>query len=282
MRVTGREFPEARDGVTRHRADESRQTVSDLSRVREFNRGLNDRFFPRNKARYVDRFRQLTDELSARADLVLHLGSGRVDLATNLRSRSPKLRLLNLDRSHQWLWENPGRLKVCGDAEALPLPSRCVDLIVSEHVFEHLRRPLACLQECFRVLKSNGKLVVSGPNGRSYIALAARLTPLGFHHRIRRLQIGWNGSEADGFPTFYRFSTPRAMSRLAKKAGFDVVDVETFVGEPCYTTFLPLLHVAFVAYHLLLEKLRPVFGFHITSVAVFRKPGERKGQTGRR
>lgn len=250
--------------------------MSDLRRVREFNRRLNNRFFPRSKARYVDRFRQLTDELSARADVVLHLGSGRVDLATNLKSRSPKLRLLNLDRSHRWLWENPGRLKICGDAEALPLPSHCVDLIVSEHVFEHLRRPLACLQECFRVLKSGGKLVVSGPNGRSYIALAARLTPLGFHDRIRRLQSGLSDDRADGFPTFYRFSTPRAMCRLAKRAGFEVACIQTFVGEPCYTTFLPVLHLGFIAYHLFLEKLRPVFRFHITAVAVFRKPGGHK------
>jgi hypothetical protein len=58
---------------------------------------------------------------------------------------------------------------------------------------------------------------------------------------------------------------------MARRTGFAVVSAQMFVGEPCYTTFLPVLHLLFVAYHKLLEKLNPIFNFHLTSVVVLRK-----------
>ncbi len=240
-----------------------------LGRIRTFNEKLNDVFFPRALPRYVDRFRDLTCQLSSGAEVVVHLGSGRVDLEPVLGKGHLPRRVLALDLSLEALRQNTSTLKVCGDAEALPLGSGSVDLIVAQHVFEHFPRPGLCLRECFRVLKREGKLVVSGPNGRSYVAAMARLTPLTFHRRVHLLNRDGDG---EVFTTFYRFNSPRTMRRLAAEAGLDVVSVEKFVGEPCYTNFLPLVHLVFIAYHLALEKLKPHFGFHITSVAVFRKP----------
>jgi ubiquinone/menaquinone biosynthesis C-methylase UbiE len=183
--------------------------------------------------------------------------------------------VLNLDIGHQDLQKNPARLKVCADAQALPLRANSVDLIFSEHVFEHFPRPQRVLEECSRVLKEGRCLVVSGPNGWSYVALLARLTPLRFHDLVHRLGGTSGGNEDNVFPTFYRFSTPLTMRRMARKTGFDVASLQTFVGEPCYTTYLPFLHLAFIAYHKLLEKLNPIFNFHLTSVVVLRKAAEK-------
>ncbi len=249
--------------------------MSFLSRVREANRKLNDRFFPRSKLRYVDRFRELACELPRDHQLVLHLGSGRKDLGSYPELASRRLQVLNLDIGHQDLRKNPGRLKVCADARALPLRANSVDLICSEHVFEHFTRPQRVLEECSRVMKEGGDLVVSAPNGWSYVALVARLTPLRFHDLVHRLGGAPDGNEDNVFPTFYRFSTPRTIQRLARDTGFDIVSMDTFVGEPCYTTYLPLLHLAFIAYHKLLEKLNPIFNFHMTSVVVLRKGAEK-------
>jgi ubiquinone/menaquinone biosynthesis C-methylase UbiE len=234
-----------------------------MHRIREFNRRLNDRFFPRHRPRYVSRFRELTTTLSSGCTRVLHLGSGQVDLEPWLPQGPERPQLLALDVSLDALTRNRSRFRICADGECLPLPSACVDLIVAEHVFEHLPRPEACLRECLRILKRGGRLVISGPNGRSYIALAARLTPLRVHRWVR--------CEGTAFPTLYRFSTPRVMQRVANDVGFEMVGLETFVGEPCYTTFLPVVHYLLIGYHLLLERLRPWFNLHITSVALFRK-----------
>ena len=239
---------------------------------RKFNAKLNDFFFPRDLPRYVTRFRDLTREYGLVSSTVLHVGAGRVDLEPLVCSDGRARRVLALDLSFEDLRDNAGSLKICGDAEALPLASKSVDLIVAEHVFEHFPRPLTCLNECFRVLKDGGRLVVSGPNGWCYVALLARLTPLGFHQLVHRAQREGTGEKADAFPTFYRFSSPRAMRRLASEAGFRVSSIEKFIAEPCYTIFLPVVHVVFIGLHLVMKVLKPVFGFHLNTVAVFEKP----------
>jgi predicted SAM-dependent methyltransferase len=236
------------------------------------NRRLNRLFFPEERVRYVHRFRELACDLSGDGALILHLGSGPVDLGLDLEWGGKRTALVNLDNGLQDLRKNPGDRKVCADAGKLPFGEDRFDAICSEHVFEHFAAPEGVLSECFRVLRPGGSLVVSGPNGRSYIALAARITSLDFHDRVRRLNRDRNEGPSDGFRTFYRFSTPRTIRRLARQSGFEVTLVEKFVGEPCYTIFLPVLHPLFVAFHLVLEKLSPWLGFHITAVAVLRKP----------
>lgn len=246
--------------------------VDMLSRIREMNRRLNAWFFPRAVLRYVDRFRALTESLAGESGFVLHLGAGNVDLEPVLNRRVGKGRMLALDISREVLRENPGRLKVCGDAGHLPLASQSVDLIVAEHVFEHFPQPRSCLLECYRVLKEGGRLVVSGPNGRSYVALLARLAPLAVHRLAHRLKYGPMTERADACPTYYRFSSPKTMRRMAGEAGFKTASLERFAGEPCYTVFLPGIHLAFVAFHLAMEKLLPLVGCHMTAVAIFEKP----------
>lgn len=62
------------------------------------------------------------------------------------------------------------------------------------------------------------------------------------------------------------------MRRLAREAGLRVINIESFVGAPCYTTWLPVLHLMAMGYHRLLETARPAINSHITSVALFEKP----------
>ena len=75
--------------------------------------------------------------LGARTEVVLPLGSGRVNLESALASLGSRPRLLALDLSLEELRRNDGSWRVCGNAEALPLATRSADLIVSKHIFEH-------------------------------------------------------------------------------------------------------------------------------------------------
>ena len=55
-----------------------------------------------------------------------------------------------------------------GDAHAIPLPDRSVDLVVSFETIEHVESPGAFVLECARVLEPDGLLIVSTPNRLVY------------------------------------------------------------------------------------------------------------------
>jgi SAM-dependent methyltransferase len=55
-----------------------------------------------------------------------------------------------------------------GDAQAIPLPDRSVDVVVSFETIEHVSDPVAFLRECARVLVPDGRLIVSTPNRPVY------------------------------------------------------------------------------------------------------------------
>lgn len=60
-----------------------------------------------------------------------------------------------------------------GDAMAIPLDDKSVDLIVSFETIEHVSDPHKFLSECARVLREKGRLVVSTPNREIYHHLTA-------------------------------------------------------------------------------------------------------------
>ena len=55
-----------------------------------------------------------------------------------------------------------------GDAQAIPLQDRSIDLVVSFETIEHVDDPVAFLGECARVLVPEGMLIVSTPNRPVY------------------------------------------------------------------------------------------------------------------
>jgi SAM-dependent methyltransferase len=55
-----------------------------------------------------------------------------------------------------------------GSAEAIPLADHSVDLLVSFETIEHLDSPGAFVNECARVLRPGGRLIISTPNRDVY------------------------------------------------------------------------------------------------------------------
>lgn len=54
----------------------------------------------------------------------------------------------------------PGPILLCACARYLPFQNNRFDLIIAFHVFPHIRGKLSALQECWRVLKPGGELVI--------------------------------------------------------------------------------------------------------------------------
>ena len=211
---------------------------------------------------YLRRYRELVDNALRGPGYVLHLGSGdAVTLSRAHELSHPESTFICVDLDLQALRANPARMKVVADAAALPFKSGSIGAICSEHLLEHLSDPQGVFRESQRVLRAGGRFIFAAPNGWSYIALVTRMVPLRF--RATLVQFATHGtSRHQHFPTYYRANSAVAVQRLARRSGLSVERLEGFVGEPCYTLSLPLIHILAIAWHKLLELcgLRRVLG----------------------
>ncbi|GAB4483416.1 MAG: class I SAM-dependent methyltransferase [Anaerolineales bacterium] len=136
-------------------------------------------------------------------------------------------------------------------ASPWPLPDESVDLIVSDWTLEHVTEPDFFFREARRVLRTEGFLCLRTTNAWGYVALAARLLPERFHHRL----LSWaqkTRQEKDIFPTVYRCNTFPAMRKmLARHHFFGVVFSPS--GAPGYLNFSCLAYFL----GLMLERLAP-------------------------
>ncbi len=93
---------------------------------------------------------------------------------------------------------------LCARIETAPIEPTSLDIVVVNHVLEHLADPLASLQRMKNWLKPNGLLIIGLPNFGSPIA--------------RFSQVHWAGL----VPTQHIWHfTPTALRQLVEKAGFE-------------------------------------------------------------
>jgi hypothetical protein len=78
--------------------------------------------------------------------------------------------------------------------------------------------------------------------------------------------------EHDTFPTLYRCNTRRKIRKLARDAGFSVIDLSTWEGRPEYLRAAPPLYLLGLLYERLVN-LSPIFaGFRCVIVLKLQKP----------
>jgi SAM-dependent methyltransferase len=90
-----------------------------------------------------------------------------------------------------------------GPLEEAGFPDSTFDAITMSHVIEHVHDPVGLLQECRRILRLNGTLVIVTPNSQSY-----------GHARFGAF---WRGLEP---PRHLHLFSQRALHQTAVKAGF--------------------------------------------------------------
>jgi SAM-dependent methyltransferase len=97
-----------------------------------------------------------------------------------------------------------------GPLEEVGFPDGSFDAVAMSHVIEHVHDPLSLLQECRRILRVSGSLVVTTPNAESY-----------GHDRFGAF---WRGLEP---PRHLHLFSQRTLYQTAAKAGFVKCDTWT-------------------------------------------------------
>ncbi len=100
-----------------------------------------------------------------------------------------------------------------GYLEQACFPDAAFDAITLIEIVEHLRDPLALLQECARILKPGGVLLVTTPNAHSWTA--------------RAMGARWAGFNLNAKGGHISFFNPRSMQMLAARSGLAVHHMET-------------------------------------------------------
>ena len=115
---------------------------------------------------------------------------------------------------------------------ALPLEASSVDLVVADHVFEHVADPAFVAAEIDRVLRPGGWVCARTTNRWGYIAVGARLVPERFHQALLGT-VQRDRHEADVFPTVYRMNTRRQLKEVFPPSRYEHA-VYAYNPEPAY------------------------------------------------
>jgi SAM-dependent methyltransferase len=148
--------------------------------------------------------------------------------------------------------------------ERVPFEAAQFDAIVIRSVMEHVENPDHVFRELARVTKPGGSVFMNLPNKWDYVSVIARMAGPFKSFILRTLvRTGW-----DDFPVAYRCNTRRALTRVAKAAGFEVVEFVPLPSQPYYLAFFVPLYILGAIYQFVislvgLDVLQPSFVVHL-------------------
>lgn len=102
----------------------------------------------------------------------------------------------------------------CGTLSSQGYPDNNFDVITMSHLIEHIHEPLKLLDECYRILKPGGKLVIVTPN----------IKALGHTY----FKESWLHLDP---PRHLHIFTPNSLENLTKKAGFSTTNRLTAIRD---------------------------------------------------
>jgi 2-polyprenyl-3-methyl-5-hydroxy-6-metoxy-1,4-benzoquinol methylase len=146
---------------------------------------------------------------------LLDVGCGDGRLLSTMRDLGWKVEGVDFDRAAVEQARTKGLRVHLGTLEAQGYPDDYFDAVTLSHVIEHVHDPLGLLQECRRILKPQGHLVVVTPNTASlthriFGAACFNLDPPRHLHLFNRRTLRWlaelAGFQAPSVHTTLRFA----------------------------------------------------------------------------
>ena len=145
---------------------------------------------------------------------LLDVGCGNGSYIQYMQSLGWEVRGIDFDSEAVSNARSKGLNVNTGDLEQCLYLDNTFDVITINHVIEHVPKPLDLLQECRRILKRGGKLVIATPNAASW------------GHSLYGLD--WRGLEP---PRHLHIFTPVSLAYLIEQAGLQLGRLKTQAGS---------------------------------------------------
>lgn len=142
---------------------------------------------------------------------LLEIGCGRGEFLTRMQRLGWRVSGIDPDPAAvASARQSPGLDLRCGSLDEIGFPANSFHVITMNHVIEHVHDPLKLLQECRRILRPGGKIVLTTPNTWSW------------GHKL--FTSHWRGLEP---PRHLMLFSPPAMQECADRSGFETVTLRS-------------------------------------------------------
>jgi SAM-dependent methyltransferase len=162
---------------------------------------------------------------------VLEVGCGNGSSMREIKQRTENITYIGCDLSHkEWAGLDTSTLTVMS-ADRLSLPSASFDVVLSMYVIEHLVFPACFLNECWRVLKPGGRLLIIAPDLSSQGMASERI---GFSYGPGRYKLR-HGRILDVLLTTYdsRVRIPRLRAQRMRRIRAGYCDFPVLTRPRC-------------------------------------------------
>jgi len=123
--------------------------------------------FLRYRAVYDDLRERFPRWIEREDRLIIDVGCGRGDYLRRMKELGWNVLGIEPDRDAAELAKKKGVDVITGTLQQAGLPDGIADQVTLQHSIEHFPDPIAAIQECYRLLRGGGRVVIYTPNGES-------------------------------------------------------------------------------------------------------------------
>lgn len=187
--------------------------------------------------------------------LWLDAGGGRVCEFGDLLTAEEAARGIAVDNSLLDLEQNTllTRKVQCNLDGPLPFEKESIAAVFSSRTIEHLKTPSVFIQESFRILKDEGRLVVVLPTGRAPFSVIKRILPHSVSRKMVTRFVDIDSNTLCWANLYYRECSPRALCNSIEQAGFVIENVSVSFKQAQHFRTLAPAYWLMQAYDKILE-----------------------------